>query len=70
MKKWECWDLGEITEFLRMKISRSGSRIHLDQSAYLRTVLERCGMHNSKKAATPLPVSSFWGSLTFLGLIP
>ena len=35
MKKWECWDLRELTEFLGMKISRSGSRIHLDQSAYL-----------------------------------
>ena len=55
MKKWECRDLGEITEFLGMKISRSDSKIHLDQCAYLRTVLERCGMNNSKKAATPLP---------------
>ena len=54
MKKWECQDLGEITEFLRMKISRSGSKIQLDQCTYLRTVLEQCGMHNSKKAATPL----------------
>ena len=55
MKRWECRDLGEITEFLGMKISRSGSKIQLDQCTYLRTVLERCGMHNSKKAATPLP---------------
>ena len=55
MKKWECWDLGEITKFLGMKISRSDSKIHLDQCTYLRTVLEQCGMHNSKKAATPLP---------------
>ena len=55
IKKWECRDLGEIAEFLRMKISRSGSKIQLDQCAYLRTILKRCGMHNSKKAATPLP---------------
>ena len=55
MKKWECRDLGEITEFLGMKISRNGSKIHLDQCAYLRTVLERCGMQNAKRAATPLP---------------
>ena len=55
MKKWECQDLGEISEFFQMKISRSGSKIHLDQCAYLKTILERCGMHNSKKAVTPLP---------------
>jgi hypothetical protein len=55
MKKWECRDLGELTEFLGMKITREGSKIHLDQCAYLEAVLERCGMKDSKKAATPLP---------------
>ena len=40
MKKWETWDLGEVTEFLRMRITRQGSSIHLDQSAYLKTVLQ------------------------------
>ena len=55
MKKWETRDLGEVTEFLRMRITRNGSSIHLDQSAYLRTVLQRCGMQNAKSAATPLP---------------
>ena len=55
MKRWETWDLGEVTEFLRMRITRNGSSIHLDQSAYLWTVLQRCGMQNAKSAATPLP---------------
>jgi hypothetical protein len=55
MKKWECWDLGELTEFLRMKITRESSKIHLDQCAYLKVVLGRCGMTNSKTAATHLP---------------
>jgi hypothetical protein len=55
MKKWECRDLGELTKFLGMKITREGSKIHLDQYAYLEAVLERCGMKDSKKAATPLP---------------
>ncbi|HEY4063152.1 MAG TPA: reverse transcriptase domain-containing protein, partial [Puia sp.] len=41
MKKWECRDLGELTEFLGMKIVRDGSKIHLDQCAYLKVVLER-----------------------------
>ena len=55
MKRWETRDLGEVTEFLCMHITRNGSSIHLDQSAYLRTVLQRCGMQNAKSAATPLP---------------
>ena len=40
MKKWECQDLGKITEFLGMKISRSGSKIQLDQCTYLKTILK------------------------------
>jgi hypothetical protein len=56
MQKWETRDLGDVTEFLRMRITREGShKIHLDQCAYLQTVLERCGMTNAKAAATPLP---------------
>ena len=55
MKRWETWDLGEVTEFLHMCITRQGSSIHLDQSTYLKTVLQRCGMQNAKSAATPLP---------------
>ena len=39
-KIWETWDLGDVTEFLRMRITRSGSKIHLDQCAYLETVLQ------------------------------
>jgi hypothetical protein len=55
MQRWECRDLGDVTEFLRMRVHRDGSKIHLDQCAYLETVLERCGMQNCKSAATPLP---------------
>ena len=54
MKRWETRDLGEVTEFLHMRITRNSSSIHLDQSTYLRTVLQRCGMQNAKSAATPL----------------
>ena len=55
MKKWECRDLGDAKEFLRMRIVRKGSSIHLDQRAYLEKVLERCGMTNARAAPTPLP---------------
>ncbi|KAJ3006097.1 hypothetical protein NUW54_g4064 [Trametes sanguinea] len=55
MEKWECRDLGEPKEFLRMRIQRSGSTIHIDQCAYLKKVLQRCSMQNAKSAPTPLP---------------
>ena len=55
MERWETRDLGEVTEFLRMRITRSGSKIHLDQTAYLETVLQRCGMSEAKPTTTPLP---------------
>ena len=55
MKKWECRDLGEPREFLRMNIRREGRRILIDQRNYLDKVLERCGMINAKPARTPLP---------------
>ena len=38
-KIWETQDLGDVTEFLRIHITQSGSKIHLDQCAYLETVL-------------------------------
>src|SRR5580700_6255936 len=53
MKIWETRDLGEVTEFLRMRIIREDSKIHLDQTAYLQTVLQRCGMEDAKFSLTP-----------------
>jgi len=55
MKRWECCDLGEAKEFLRMNIHRNGCHLHIDQHEYLEKVLERCGMINAKPARTPLP---------------
>ena len=53
-QKWECRDLGEPSEFLRMRIKRQGRKIHLDQSAYLKKVLERFNMMDSRVAPTPM----------------
>ena len=55
MAIWECQDLGEAREFLRMKIRREGKKIFLDQTAYLDKVVERFGMSNARGANTPLP---------------
>jgi len=55
MQRWECRDLGNVTEFLRMRITREGRTVKIDQCAYLETVLQRCGMQDAKSAATPLP---------------
>ena len=55
MERWECRDLGDCKEFLRMRIQRKNGKIYLDQTAYLLKVLERFGMTNARFAATPLP---------------
>jgi Reverse transcriptase (RNA-dependent DNA polymerase) len=55
MDKWECRDLGEVKEFLRMCITQKGKDIHLDQCDYLDKVLEHFSMTNAKSAPTPLP---------------
>ena len=47
MDIWECRDLGEAREFLRMKIQREGKKIFLDQADYLKTVVERFGLSNA-----------------------
>jgi Reverse transcriptase (RNA-dependent DNA polymerase) len=55
MDKWECCDLGEVKEFLCMRITRKEKDIHLDQRDYLDKVLERFSMTNAKSTPTPLP---------------
>jgi hypothetical protein len=56
MDIWECRDLGDTKEFLRMNIHRQGNTIILEQKEYLRKVLERFNMHNARSAPTPLPM--------------
>jgi Reverse transcriptase (RNA-dependent DNA polymerase) len=55
MDKWKCRDLGEVKEFLRMRITQKGKDIHLDQRDYLDKVLEHFSMTNAKSVPTPLP---------------
>ena len=53
--KWECRDLGEPTEFLRMRILCKDNLIMINQSDYLRKVLECLRLLNAKAAPTLLP---------------
>ncbi|KAI3619346.1 gag-pol polyprotein [Moniliophthora roreri] len=57
MKIWECRDLGEPREFLRMRITRDRKRrtLSLDQSDYLEKIIKRFGMENANPTRTPLP---------------
>ena len=55
MKIWECRDLGDTQEFLRMRIVKTKGRILVDQKTYLQKVLQRFKLLNAKAAPTPLP---------------
>jgi len=64
---WETQDLGEVMEFLCIGINCVDHCIHIDQTVYLQTVLQHCGMQNSKSALTPLPagyVPTKWEGVT------
>jgi len=51
---WECRDLGEPSSFLQMQIRCQGNIIRLDQTAYLKTVLECFEMMDCRVADTPM----------------
>jgi len=59
-KKFEMTDLGEISSYLGMRISRDRNKkiIQLDQEQYLKDVLARFQMQEVKPARTPLPVGA------------
>jgi hypothetical protein len=59
MAKWECRDLGEAKEFLRMRIKRKGQLLMINQQPYLEKVLECYDMQNAKAAPTPLPAGYY-----------
>ena len=56
-KIWECRDLGEPKEFLRMRITRDrkARKIVIEQRDYLEKIIRKFGMLNAAPAATPLP---------------
>jgi len=52
--EFEIKDLGEMKHFLGMRITRSDDGIAIDQTMYIRHILERFGMSNSKPVSTPI----------------
>ena len=59
-EEYEMKDLGELRYFLGIQVHRDRERkiIHISQSGYNRTILERYGMQNSKPTSTPLSTSA------------
>jgi hypothetical protein len=58
MKAYKMKDLGELSWFLGLRISRdrSARTLTLDQQPYIDAILERFGMTNCKSCPTPLAV--------------
>ena len=55
MNKFSMTDLKDIKLFLGIKVERTVNKIFLDQSAYIKKVLEKFKMSDCKAVSTPLP---------------
>jgi hypothetical protein len=55
--KFQMRDLGPASTFLGMRINRDQSKklLMIDQQAYIKGIITRFNMHNSKPRRTPLP---------------
>ncbi|KAK9048015.1 hypothetical protein SSX86_033024 [Deinandra increscens subsp. villosa] len=51
-------DLGPLSYFLGISVTRTGDRLFLSQSAYARDIIERAGMTTCNPLATPVDTSS------------
>jgi hypothetical protein len=56
--EFEMKDLGKLTHFLGMRISQVNGGITIDQNGYIRQILERFGMQDSKPVSTPIAAGS------------
>jgi len=59
MKKWEYRDLGELSEFLQMCIIYQDQKIFIDQTDYLKKILQYFQMENACPAPTPLLAENY-----------
>ncbi|KAG7303823.1 hypothetical protein JYU34_010719 [Plutella xylostella] len=54
MNEFEMKDLGEVHQFLGMRVAKNSEGIFLDQTMYIEKILERFGMQDCKPAVTPM----------------
>ena len=47
-------DLGQLTHFLGMRVTRTDGDISIDQATYIKDILARFSMEDSKAVSTPL----------------
>ena len=57
-EKYKMKDLGNVNQFLGIKIVRSNDKISMDQSAFAQSLLEKYNFHNCKPVSTPVDVSN------------
>jgi hypothetical protein len=59
-KRYEITDLGEISSYLGMRITRDRSkkRLQIDQAGYIKDVIDRFGMTDANPHNTPLPAGA------------
>jgi hypothetical protein len=55
MGEFKMRDLGDLSWILGIKVERTPEKIELSQQAYIKSVLEKFGMQDSKPSPTPLP---------------
>ena len=55
LEHWECWDTGDVKEFLGMHINQTAQHVEINQINYLKQILAHFDMQNVKTTPTPLP---------------
>lgn len=57
MRKFQMRDMGDLSYFLGISITRTDGNLYLDQSAYIDRVLKKFNMEKCKPVNTPIEIS-------------
>ncbi len=63
--EFEMSMMGELTNFLRLKVKQSKNGIHLCQSKYAKELVKKIGLKNTKDFPTPMGTSNIVVRTTF-----